>query len=141
MDANEDAERVAADGMGEDNADADQPETARMAWDELAAMRAKDLKKVLADLGEPTKGRRSELVARLWERLHGNEPPFDEARDEPATAADEVEPVAYAFATKVRCPRCGVIDNEATSTQGDTQYRRCRRGTCRKTFAVRGTAV
>jgi phage FluMu protein Com len=44
----------------------------------------------------------------------------------------------YAFPTAVRCPRCKTLDNERYSQHEDTQYRRCRRSVCRKTFAVIG---
>lgn len=39
---------------------------------------------------------------------------------------------------QTRCPRCGVYDSLATSTQGKRQYRQCQRPTCRHKFVVVG---
>jgi hypothetical protein len=47
----------------------------------------------------------------------------------------------YAFPTRSRCPRCGSIDTVARSTQGRTQYRRCRVAICRGAFKVTGVFV
>lgn len=49
--------------------------------------------------------------------------------------------VAYDFAHGRRCPRCGTLDTEARSTQGDIQYRRCKRGVCRHAYSVVGRPI
>ena len=51
------------------------------------------------------------------------------------------EKKAFAFPTKVKCPRCGALDTVAYSTKGRTQYRKCRRSVCRKTFSIQGEEV
>lgn len=53
----------------------------------------------------------------------------------------ETERQRWAFPTVNRCPRCGANDTQATSTQGDRQYRRCVRPVCRKTFTIFGKKV
>lgn len=42
--------------------------------------------------------------------------------------------VTYAFSTKSRCPKCGTLATRSTSTQVDTQYRRCLRPSCRENY-------
>ena len=63
-----------------------------------------------------------------------------ESNELPATS-DERQATNWAFPTKSACPRCKVLDTEATSTQGDRQYRRCRRAVCRHKYSVKGTPV
>lgn len=49
----------------------------------------------------------------------------------------------YVFVGK-RCPACGGTDTEAVSTQGNVQYRHCRRVGCsnhHKNYTVLGRAV
>lgn len=46
------------------------------------------------------------------------------------------------FPVKSRqCPRCGSWDTQARSTQGNVQYRICRRAVCRHSYAVVGRMV
>lgn len=47
----------------------------------------------------------------------------------------------YSFPSVVLCPYCQVDDTEAYHTEGKYQYRRCRRGHCRRNFRVTGTPV
>jgi Zn ribbon nucleic-acid-binding protein len=68
--------------------------------------------------------------------------------DEPtATIDEEAPPTAkpvYDFAHGKRCPTCKGTDTIATSTQGDVQYRQCRRVGCRsyrKNYTVVGKEV
>lgn len=62
---------------------------------------------------------------------------------EQVKAEHTVEPAQaeYAFPTKSRCPRCGVTDTKAVSTQAGIQYRQCQRAICRKSYAVFGSLV
>ena len=47
----------------------------------------------------------------------------------------------YVFPTPSKCPRCKTIDTEAYSTNGNIQYRRCRRAVCRHRYSIFGTPV
>lgn len=47
----------------------------------------------------------------------------------------------YSFPTQIRCPRCQAADTRARSTQGDIQYRVCRRAVCRHKFKVVGEKI
>ena len=47
----------------------------------------------------------------------------------------------YVFPTPSKCPRCQTVDTEAYSTQGNIQYRRCRRAICRHRYHVIGTPI
>ena len=47
----------------------------------------------------------------------------------------------YAFPTRSRCPRCGSLNTEAYTTQGDIQRRRCRVPVCRRKYHVVGVRV
>lgn len=50
--------------------------------------------------------------------------------------------VVYEFPGKGRqCPRCKCWDTQARSTQGNVQYRICRRAICRQSYTVIGVAV
>jgi len=114
--------------------DAGDVEIAALSREGLEDLSCERLRKTLKDLGEPVGGTKANLVERLHLLYHPAEDPPPEAKDD----AGQVE---YAFPTKGRCPRCGVTDTIATSTQGDTQYRQCRRAVCRKTFAVKGNKI
>ncbi len=46
------------------------------------------------------------------------------------TETTEAARKAYDFSQGRRCPACGSLDTEARSTQGNVQYRRCRRIGC-----------
>lgn len=47
----------------------------------------------------------------------------------------------WSHPTKVACPYCHDLHTVATSTPGATQYRRCRRVGCYRTFKVIGTCL
>jgi len=47
----------------------------------------------------------------------------------------------YSFPTVSRCPRCGVTQTRATSTQGRVQYRKCLAPICGKSYTVFGEEV
>jgi hypothetical protein len=51
----------------------------------------------------------------------------------PRVVEPEAAPVA---SVKPRCPRCGMADTIATSTQEGVQYRKCRRPICRWRYKV-----
>jgi len=64
------------------------------------------------------------------------------ATDEIATAAAGAKrEVKYAFPNASQCPRCKTYDTIAYRTNGNVQYRYCRRGHCRHRYSVRGTKV
>lgn len=50
-------------------------------------------------------------------------------------------PSVYAFGTKSRCPRCGSTQTQATSTQGNIQYRQCQMPICRHKYSVFGKKI
>lgn len=137
-DVNEDRSEETAAGSDDTRTDEQREEARReelkLAFAEMKAMTVDALRKTLDDLGEETDGKKAELVARLWKRNYPNDPP-------PAETVKKVKKVKYAFPSVSRCPRCGVTDTAATSTQGDTQYRQCRRAVCRKSYSVQGTVV
>ena len=60
------------------------------------------------------------------------------ADDQPKAAEPEV---TWAFARKVKCPRCGSGNTQATSTQGRVQYRQCMMAVCRYRFKAYATEV
>ena len=47
----------------------------------------------------------------------------------------------WAFPSRSRCPRCKGIQTKATSTQGDTQYRKCQAPVCQFRYAVKGDPI
>lgn len=118
----------------EQTVDAGDIEVAALSRRGLEDLSCERLRKTLKDLGESSSGSKTKLVDRLCELYH-----LDETQDDPPKAAEKKP--KWSFPTVSRCPRCGVTDTEATSTQGDTQYRKCRRGTCRKAYSVKGTRV
>ena len=58
---------------------------------------------------------------------------------EPKGQGQPQEPPQWAFPTKSRCPDCGSLDTEQTSTQAPCQYRQCRR--CGRTYKVMGWRI
>ena len=59
-----------------------------------------------------------------------------------ATSNINLDPkVLYEFPSHPVCPRCGTRDNRAVSTQGQVQYRKCQRATCRWRWKVVGVEV
>lgn len=60
---------------------------------------------------------------------------------EPEDNRQRSDGVAYAFPSKSRCPRCGSLTTQRTSTDGGTQYRRCRAPICRHAYRVVGTPI
>ena len=69
------------------------------------------------------------------------EPAEAQAEETPVPERAPAKPKVWAFPTKSRCPRCGSVETEATSTQGELQYRRCTVPVCRRTYVVYGTQV
>jgi len=57
-----------------------------------------------------------------------------------AEGRPEDKPI-YSFPSRSRCPRCGAIETIVTYTQGNVQYRECRRAGCRQGFHVIGKKV
>jgi hypothetical protein len=55
-----------------------------------------------------------------------------------ATMSRKKKDPEYVFPKNAICPRCKTTDNYVTSTQGQIQYRKCRRGICRERFSVGG---
>jgi Zn ribbon nucleic-acid-binding protein len=47
----------------------------------------------------------------------------------------------FSFRTVSKCPRCGTTDTQAVSTQGNVQYRTCRRIGCLHHYTVIGQRV
>ena len=47
----------------------------------------------------------------------------------------------WAFPSRSRCPRCKGIQTKATSTQGETQYRKCQAPVCQFRYAVKGEPI
>ena len=64
-----------------------------------------------------------------------------EVKTTESVEAAEKEEVKYAFPSKSRCPRCGVLDTVAYTTRGPIQYRQCQRAVCRRKYSVTGTPV
>lgn len=63
------------------------------------------------------------------------EPPRQEGKKE--TEVDSSQEIASLSGREIpKCPRCDTRDNIAVSTQGRTQYRKCRRAVCRYSFKV-----
>lgn len=69
-----------------------------------------------------------------------------------APVVSEIEPVrfeepilvvetVYAFPTKSRCPKCRTLGTRSTSTQGKTQFRKCRRPSCGTSYKESGTPI
>lgn len=57
---------------------------------------------------------------------------------------DEARRPVYAFPTRSRCPACGGVETYAVSTQGNVQYRKCRRIGCKhlhRAYVVMGRAI
>ena len=46
--------------------------------------------------------------------------------------------IKWHFPNASQCPRCKAYDTVATSTKGNKQYRKCRRGHCRHRYCVIG---
>ena len=66
-----------------------------------------------------------------------------QAHIEPQVTCRESRPV-YDFTHGKRCPACKGTDTIATSTQGDVQYRQCRKVGCRnyhKNYPVVGKEI
>jgi ssDNA-binding Zn-finger/Zn-ribbon topoisomerase 1 len=53
----------------------------------------------------------------------------------------EKKDAAYAFPSKVRCPRCGSLQTRRTGEYQGVQYRECMMPVCRKKFSVHGEKV
>lgn len=47
----------------------------------------------------------------------------------------------FSFPTKSRCPRCGGMQTNATTTREGKQYRTCASAVCRNRYCVAGTPV
>lgn len=60
---------------------------------------------------------------------------------EPSTGDEPVVTLTYSFPTKSRCPKCKRLSTRAVSTQGQTQYRRCLRPSCREAYKEVGTTL
>lgn len=67
--------------------------------------------------------------------------PENEEKSATAKEKTESDGPRYAFPSVSCCPRCGANDTQATSTQGNTQYRKCVRGVCRRRYSVMGELV
>ena len=63
------------------------------------------------------------------------------ADEKPDAAVEKEAAVKYAFPSKSRCPRCGVLNTVAYTTRGPIQYRQCQRAVCRRKYSVTGTPV
>lgn len=59
----------------------------------------------------------------------------------PPTVLPTVIEKIYAFPSKCLCPRCGTVENHATSTQRQIQYRQCQRPICRHRWSVLGQRI